>query len=217
MKKNNHIQLIDQLKMHLTKNTGEVLQQLNTVFQKNSENRNEVIMLANTYNRLLRDRRMDLIAYTELNREISRINDSLLQLIDFISEEEAQTYEIHNAIFQRILVVCLDEERRAFMGKLLSNKFYKDVDYQLLADIDSNPDINRYQLIIFDAVMKEKEFAEIYNQLLENAKPHLLYFGKARLPDTNAKGEAKAYFATSVFSIHARTQEMIAYLKYSTS
>jgi hypothetical protein len=224
MSQKEYIQLKQQLKIQLTENTGEVLQQLTLIFQNDTESHNEVIVLTNNYNRLLRERRLDLISYETLNREVSKINNSLLQLIDTITEKEAQAFEVQNAIFQRILVISLNEDRKAFFETLLPDQFYKEVDYQYYNRIPADLDINYYQLIIFDAKpidkmgveSKEyKKYSSLYLEYLENAKPYLLYFGRAKLPDSNSHGKEKAYFANSVFSIHSRIQEMIAYLKYS--
>ena len=78
----------------------------------------------------------------------------------------------------------------------------------------SKEEIDPYQLIIFDDMETEETYYALYEKYLQAAAPYLLYFGKKRVPDTNSQGELKAYFTNSVFSIHARLQEMFTFLKY---
>lgn len=206
-------QVVNQLKDRLEQNTGEVLQELKTVFQNNTESLNDVVMSFNKYNRLSRERHDDLASYSDYNREIGKINRALLALIDTISEEEAQAYQLTNAFFQQILVVSLNGERSKAMRELLPEPFYQNVKC-IVKDQLPEEKINEYQLLVFDDMQTNEDYYALYEKCLQEAEPYILYFGKKRVSDTNNQGELKAYFANSVFSFHSRLQEMFVYLKY---
>lgn len=201
------------LRDRLTQNTGEVLKQLKAIFRDNPLRLKEVILHLGAYERLIGDHRKGLIAYSELNRGVNRINDALFDLIELISEEEAAAYEAENAIFQRILVVSLNEDRRREMQTFFPAQRYKDLVCKTAAEAPPLEEANHYEFIVFDDMETTDDYFERYLQYLKTGRPYLLYFGKRRAPDLNEQGVLKAYFANSPFSLHARLDEMFTYLK----
>lgn len=202
------------LKDLLIKNDGEVLQILQKVFISNISNLNEVILQMRALEDLKKDRRNGTLRAEEENLRLRKIHSSILGLIDEITPDEAAAYELENAIFKRILVVCKSPEREEFMRKLFPEDVYKGVEFEISGAPRPASSVNRFDLVVFDN--EPSDTTDGPNTLLlhylDNTAPYLLYFGTT-LP-LLYKYPAKAYFTNSVFSLHARLDEMITYLKY---
>lgn len=204
-----------QLKDQLIRNIGEVLQQLRQVFVNNPESYNEVILITQRLERLETAIRRGTISVTEENIEQNKINDAVLALIDCITDLEAAAYELANAVFKRMLVVCKSAEREAYMRKLFPETYFKGVEYDISGVPRPIVSTDQFDLVIFDN--NPPDGPEGKNELLlhylEKTKPYLLYFGNQQL-ELLRRFPDKAYFANSVFSLHSRLEEMIRFLKY---
>jgi hypothetical protein len=202
------------LKDLLTQNTGEVLQQLRQVYANNGEACNEVILLAARYERLKRTQREGTMSAEEESREINKINKAILQLIDQITPDEAIAYDLSTSIFQRILVVCKSPEREAELRRLFPERYYKGVEFDATGRPCPAETVNAFELVIFDDYPpgEKDDPHELLRYYLDETAPYLLYFG----PPLKLLYDypAKAYFTNSIFSLHARLEEMRAYMKY---
>lgn len=207
--------LIPQLKDLLRKNNAEVLQHLQKVFTGNPMSFNAVLSLSMELHHL----RMNSIAKRLSNEEETRqqndIHHRILSLIDTITDAEAAAYEFENAIFKRILVVCKSADREEYMRALFPGQYFKGVEYDISEKPRSVASVNRFDLVIFDNIPHDDNNDLLLYYLGEDIKPYLLYFGK----QLNLLWEypEKAYFANSIFSLHARIEEMMTYLKYRHS
>lgn len=192
----------------------EVLQKLSQVFKNDSDKLNDITLFYTRHNLTSANYRKGLIEPKEQHQQVLQLANSILNLIGEITEEEATAYELENSIFTKILVVCKNEARKATMTQLLSDQFYKGVQFDTAGAILPNEVVNKFQLILFDNMDNTDEtYFELYKHYLANATPYLLYFGKGQVPDSNGT-QVKAYFANSIFSLHSRIQEMITFLKY---
>lgn len=204
--------LIPQLKDLLRKNNAEVLQHLQKVFTLNTPALNAVLSLSMELSQL----RMNSIAKRLSNEEETRqqndIHHRILSLIDTITDTEAAAYELENAIFKKILVVCKSAEREEYMRALFPEQYFKGVEYEVSEKPRLPASVNRFDLVIFDNTPHNDNNDLLLYYLGEDIKPYLLYFGK----QLNLLWDypEKAYFANSVFSLHARIEEMMTYLKY---
>ncbi len=206
-----------QLKELSTRNAGEVLQVLRQIYDNNEELRNSVVMLSARYNQHRKSVLNGTIKSEDSTLEFNQIIERVLILIDAVSPEEAAAYELEHSIFQKILIVCQQAERRHFMKSLFSEQYYKEVRLWRVEDNMSLQEVNGFDLVIFDnhgdtAGEPSDSLLKFY---LNEAQPYMLYFGHflpllQQYPD-------KVYFTNSVFSIHARVREMIEYLKYKES
>lgn len=203
------------LKTLLIQNAGEVLQHLQKVFAKNNVAYNEVTLLHGRLQHLQQQQRKGTIAAADEKLEINQLNDSILSLIDTITPEEAATYDLENAIFKRILVVSKSAEREEYLRALFPEEYFKGVEYEVSERPRPAASVNRFDLVVFDNTPHgdKEDPHELLKHYLEKTTPYLLYFGQP-LPLLYNYPE-KAYFANSVFSIHARIEEMMLYLKYS--
>jgi len=202
------------LKALLLQNTGEVLQHLQKVFSNNPPSYNEVILLHYRLQDLQQKQRKGTLRGEEENVLLRELTDSILSLIDTITDEEAATYDLENAIFKRILVVCKSAEREEYMRALFPEQYFKGVEYEVSERPRAVASVNRFDLVVFDNTPHgdKEDPHELLKYYLEQTTPYLLYFGQL-LPLLYNYPE-KAYFANSVFSIHARIEEMVLYLKY---
>lgn len=203
-----------QLKALLISNAAEVLQKLQQVFSKNTEAFNEVISLTLRFEKLRKDQVAGTLLPEEENRQINQLNKSILSLIDSITPAEAAAYELENAIFKRILVVCKSAKREEYMRRLFPEQYFKGVEYDVSEKPRPAASVNKFDLVIFDNYPHgaPDDTPELLRYYLEQTQPYVLYFGQQlnllwQYPE-------KAYFANSIFSLHGRLREMIEFLKY---
>lgn len=210
-----HTTLQSELSNLLVKPTavGQVLQKLQQIFRDNHGKFKQVMIMYGRYNLATEEHRKGLVEQDQYHRKLLQLTDNLLDLIKEITEDEARAYELENGIFTKILVICKSENRKEAMKKLLSERFYKGIVYDTSGEMLALEKVNEFQLIIFDDTETDDSYFDFYNTYLQTAKPYLIYFGKRRVEDSNGK-EQKAYFANSIFSLHARIQEMLTFLKY---
>jgi len=204
-----------QLKENSLKSTGEALQKLKQVFVNNKENYNTVLLLANQYKEWKGKKLGGLYSHEEEAREVTKIRQRILLLIDDISDEEAHAYELETSIFKKILSISKTKERKEAIQDLFPKSHFKEMNYVIADEKLTLEKLNQYQILLFDDIETSDNYYALYEQYLKTAKPYLLYFGSRRVPDSNGE-EVKAYFANSQFSVHSRLQEMITYLKYKS-
>lgn len=211
------IDIQEQLKDLITRNTGEVLQVLRKIFDNNKDRLNEVVLLLARFYKYRASLRKNLLTHQQEALEFSWINDKVLELVDLISEEEAAAYELEQSIFQRILVVCKSPTREEYLENLFPSNYYKELKVEGSGVPLPMEEANAFDLIIFDnhPPGEKDDPNELLKHYLDNTTPYILYFGP-NLPLLYQYPE-RAYFTNSVFSIHARIREMIEYLKHSQS
>lgn len=193
----------------------EVLQKLSQVFKNDSDKLNDITLFYTRHNLMSANYRKGLIEPKEHHQQVLQLANSILNLIGEITEEEATAYELENSIFTKILVVCKNEARKATMTHLLSDQFYKGLEFDVTGAMLTEDFINTFQFIIFDDMGNDDDsYYALYNSYLANVNPYLLYFGEKRVSSRNKFNVEKAYFANSIFSLHSRIQEMLTFLKY---
>lgn len=194
--------------------TEEVLQELLEVFKNNNDIYNTVLILMGQARQIKLEMIQDVTSHNQKNQDLTKLHHRILNLIDLITPEEAAAYELENSIFQHILVVCKSKDREEFMTNLISNGIYKNVKYDFTESPQSLTFVNEFDLVIFDNYPHETtdDQHELLRYYLDKTAPYVLYFGKI-LP-LLWKYPKKAYYATSMFSIHARIEEMITFIKY---
>lgn len=149
-----------------------------------------------------------------LSRAFNDLNFRLMNLIDSLEEEDVRTtYPLQEEIFEKILVVCKQAERKSYLKKFFPDTYFIHVAYD---DSTEKFDAENYDIVIFDdhpfdPQDKEESFLRKY---LNTNKPYVLYFSNG-LSSAVREHPEKAYFSNSVFSLHARLFEMLNYLKYT--
>lgn len=214
-----HEKLQKQLKQMVEKNLREVLQMLKQVFEHTNKY-NLVISLNTQLNELTNHRIIGSLSKEEELRTFNQISNNILMLIDQIDEEIASAYELEHSIFTRFLVICKSPERKVYLQRLFPETRYKEVhfDYSLLPYPKETT--NTYDLIVFDNLPHQgiydeetnNKFDHLLPYYLEETLPLVLYLG----PFSSLINQypEKVYASNSIFSIHARIQEMMSFIKY---
>lgn len=203
------------LKSLVSDNLGEALQILGKVFANNRDAFNAVVIYTARLKKLNAEKMKGALSAENENIELSKLFDAVLALIDQITPEEAAAYELENAVFKRILVVCKSAGREEYMRRLFPEQYFKGVEYDVSEKPRAAASVNRFDLVVFDNYPHgtPDDPHELLKYYLEQTQPYLLYFGSQQLNLLRDYPE-KAYFANSIFSLHGRLREMIEFLKY---
>lgn len=203
------------LKSLVSDNLGEALQILSKVFANNRDAFNTVVIYTARLKKLNAEKMKGALSAENENLELSKLFDAVLALIDQITPEEAAAYELENAVFKRILVVCKSAGREEYMRRLFPEQYFKGVEYDVSEKPRAAASVNRFDLVVFDNYPHgaPDDPHDLLKYYLEQTRPYLLYFGSQQLNLLRDYPE-KAYFANSIFSLHGRLREMIEFLKY---
>jgi hypothetical protein len=101
------------------------------------------------------------------------------------------------------------------LRRLFPERYYKGVAFDATGQPCPAETVNAFELVVFDnhPAGEKDDPHELLRYYLDETRPYLLYFGPP-LSLLYSYPE-KAYFANSIFSLHARLEEMRAYLKYT--
>lgn len=203
------------LKSLVSDNLGEALQILGKVFANNKDAYNAVVINDAKLKKINAGKLKGTLTSENENLELSKLFDAVLTLIDQITPEEAAAYELENAVFKRILVVCKSAGREEYMRRLFPEQYFKGVEYDVSEKPRPAASVNRFDLVVFDNYPHgaPDDPHDLLKYYLEQTRPYLLYFGSQQLNLLRDYPE-KAYFANSIFSLHGRLREMIEFLKY---
>jgi hypothetical protein len=210
-------QLQQELQPKFIRNYKEVLQLLLDIFEPSSPHYSFVILLMRRAETNERDRSvMELSNYSMEENTISR---DTLNLISKISEEEAKTYLIKTAKFNKILVLCKDEQRPDDIQRIFSKRYYKGLTIKHITGLLPIRELKEYELIIFDNFPNDgyhgiEGILKSYLDLVKEEQIPMLYFGPHLSELQDEAYSEYIYFANSKFSIHSRIEEMLLYLKY---
>lgn len=184
--------------------------------------RNEVIQHIRTIEQLNKEWRLGTLAKEAHQNQLSRTAIAVLELIDDLDIEVlSEANIIQHQVNENILVICFDEEGQNEMQRFFSKHYFINVDYNSTHQLLKLEGLEHYDIILFDDYFVPKARSEAYIQLIkdylnEKSIPTpLLYFSKFHQDFLrNRAYEYKVYFSNSIFSLHARIQEMIQFKKY---
>ncbi|MCB0642015.1 MAG: hypothetical protein KDC44_10265 [Phaeodactylibacter sp.] len=206
---------IDQIKQKLE---DEVVDNVGVGFQKieqaidltNSGLRKRFKGLKATFNRML-DRQLGLTE-GEQEANMSKMTSSLFEFISSLSEEElAEIPFFGQIIYKTIKVVCKEEEALNAIRSIFPTYFFPNLSYDTTGKALK---LSEKVIVFYINPNKEKEqpFDPLLNYYLKESPCKVLYYGAYSKQITEVP--EKAYAANSLFSIHARLQEMIQFLEY---
>jgi hypothetical protein len=198
------------LKRTLADNLGQCIKQLEASLDPRRDAWNDLIALLAEFNRLKRENLNNLLSREEYNRDYARLTQRVLSLIDGLQEEDlSATRQLREEIHERILVVTRPE-RRAYMERFFSKKYFKNVAYIHYGEAVP---AERFDLMLLEDMEPEPLSAMLMEQYVEGAEAYVLYFGE-KFPLERARYADKVYFANSIFSLYARIREMLDFMKY---
>ncbi|HMO41100.1 MAG TPA: hypothetical protein PKC76_18980 [Saprospiraceae bacterium] len=209
---------LDRLKFDLKKmiadNFGNVLKKLERILKPDSSSYNTLLVLAGEFKQWNNRQMQNVQSQETLTQESNNLKVRLMDLIDSLEEKDVlSAFSLQEEIFEKILVVCKQPERKSYMKRFFPEAYFMHVAYDD-ATMQYNPE--NYDIIIFDDhPFDSKDKAEqLLRRYLNTSKPYVLYFGNGQSSAVREHPE-KAYFSNSVFSLHARLFEMLNYLKYT--
>lgn len=213
-------ELRTKLKKVVAKNAKEVIPVLDQIFAKDDSILDEILLLESKLERAETQYRKGIITIQERNMTSDQINDSFFQVIEKIKPEEAEAYLKTQMKFDKILVVCLEQERKKEIRKLFPTTYWPGVVIEVSSTLLEEEFVNDFKIVVFDNNIKPTPsyVDDLIKSYLDEREPYLLYFGSEF---KRWLGEPpyveKAYFANSVFSIQTRLYEMIEYIDNITS
>lgn len=207
---------LDLKKMIAANIAGNVLKKLDQVLYEQADCYNNFVMLTMDFKQIEERQIIGGTAADALNIELRSLVNRLLKFIDGLEETDIrQTAHLQEEIFERILVVCKSAARESFMRTFFPEQYWKGVEYDL-GQARPIAEINTFNLVVFDNTPFDKDDHELLKYYLDKTNPYLLYFGPTNLSLLYEKQyEGKVYSTNFVFSLHARIQEMLNYLKYT--
>ena len=204
------------IKRLVASNLGNALKKLGQALDESGDNYNTCISLQAEFNRVKQQSISGGLTPTEESTYLSRVVNRFLDFVDSLEGEDIRpAFQLQEEIYDRILVVCKEAQRVPYLQRFFPEAFFKGVAY-LPSDEEPEPepDPESFDIVIFDNHPHDSDNGEhaLLKDYLSLGKPRLLYFGQT-LPLLYNYPE-KAYFANSIFSLHARLEEMLTFLKY---
>lgn len=202
-------EIIDHLKQTNVSSPGKALQIIPTFLKASAvDQRDTLDVLQAKMNRLTKGENEGTVSRKDLNVEFQQLVTAVIQFINSLTEEEvAVGAEVLDKHFEHILLVCAKERLDYIKHQLFPNHYFPNAKW--LEDIDG--DNSYFELIFFDDESFEND--DLLKNLLDNHPAYLLWFGTGRNALLNNYQE-KAYFCNSPFSVYARLQEMLSFIKY---
>lgn len=209
---NNFKRLKRDIKRLVASNLGNALKKLGQALVENGDSYNTFISLQAEFNHLKQQAIKGGVTPSEESAHLSKLLARFLDFIDSLYEEDIRpAYHLQEEVYDRILVVCKEAQRVPYLKNFFPETYFKGVAYM---PSESNADPESFDIIIFDNYPHDSDGGEhtLLKSYLSLTRPRLLYFGKT-LPLLYDYPE-KAYFANSIFSLHARLEEMFTFLKF---
>lgn len=222
-------EIIKELKEKLTINQGATIKSLLEILDTETTKHliNEIFLLVARHKKNEASNRKGVLQHNEYSIEFNRINDSLLSLIDKLDEKTAIIYLYKNSIFNFITIICRTKERVSSMQSLFPKRRYKNVkiyeetEFLVLENSEEKEGNNQEhtELIIYDNFPKSSAKSSIPPRLSEiladeSIKAKVLFYSPKEARELQREEYLeRVYFSNSPFSIHARIDEMLLYLK----
>jgi hypothetical protein len=203
------------LKTGIIKNIGKVFKVLGEDVLRTERNEvyNIYIQLRQEFQRIEKSRLEGILSPETINQNIASVTTRLMNFIDGLKEEDVHAYaSFKESIYDKILVVTYSKERESYLEKFFPELYFRNIEYDSSKEklvLDRDIDI-----IIYDSPKLAKdEIDDLLDYYLNlDDESVILYFGTFSrqllgFPE-------KAYATNSVFSLHARINEIITYLKF---
>jgi hypothetical protein len=148
------------------------------------------------------------VSRKELNVEYQELVTAVKDFINGLSKEIIATgADLLDKHFEHILLVCSEQRVDYIKKQLFPSDYFPNAKWN--GDITGATD--HFEIIFFDA--KSFENNDVLEDYLKNHSAYLLWFGTGRNSLLDNYQE-RAYFCNSPFSVYARLQEMLSFIKY---
>jgi hypothetical protein len=153
------------------------------------------------------------ISHENHEMEKARSRQALLNYINQIDGDELLSYARKNTIFQSLLIICKKTERVTEMKKLFPEHRWPFVDFAETEGQYDLEQINSYGIVIYDNEPFEETPLKVLDIIQEDLpKPLVLCYSKRQMKIPQEL-PLRYLFANSPFTIHARLNDLILYLK----
>jgi hypothetical protein len=153
------------------------------------------------------------ISHDNHEMEKAKARQALLNFINQIDGNELLSYARKNTIFQSLLIICKKPERIPELKKLFPVHRWPFVDFAESEDQYSLEQINNYGIVIYDNEPFEETPTKVLDIIQEDIpKPLVLCYSKRQMKIPQELPQ-RYLFANSPFTIHARLNDLILYLK----
>jgi hypothetical protein len=201
------------LKKTIADNLGQTLKELHLILNTKTKAYDDYLILSSAFKSYLNSFIRDTKSNRELNVELANITQRVIVFIDSLEEDHLDYGKLlEREYFESILIVCKEESRVKFFQPLFPVDYFHGVKYDFSG---ISQDTEDFDIVIYDDNPphdSKEEQDQLLLHYLKSKKPYVLYFGK-RSPLIWDYPE-KAYATNSIFSVHARLNEMINYIKY---
>ncbi|MCB0630730.1 MAG: hypothetical protein R2824_33410 [Saprospiraceae bacterium] len=178
-------------------------------------------LIINTFRRLkvsANEKRLGEITREEFNVEQSNITGIILDLIDKLTTDDISELDVFLQENYTPIMVISDTSTGVAKMKQFFNQFYfKLVEYHAGKVPLSKDRLSQFTIIILDAMYIEGNRMRYLNHLEDHYLQHeglfFLYFGKRHTTFEEPEYAHKLHFSNSVFSLYARINEMMDYLR----
>lgn len=224
----------DEMKDLASENLGSAFQKLRAFLDKDKlEFYNDYLQQYARFREAEKTAIKGIASRNQYLKEINSIRVGLFSLIDTLKEEYlSPTATLEDEIYARILVCSKNQACTDEMKSFYIQRFFKNVVY--VPDVNSKLNVSevikdkKYDFIVFNLFgelarplkpedAKWSEEAENHYTVLEDSLKNVdslfvvYYGGMLNVLNSN---RTKAHACNSPFALHARTREMIDYLKY---
>lgn len=199
------------LKSRLESSIADTIQQLRQIVENDEELEDELIVISGHYGDLLRRERTQLEAQDDIDRKVNNVRKGINDLIKKINTIP-KLYDLSITRFDKILVICPNDERLKPMAALFPEKTWKNVKFDASGKLPSKRRLRDYEVVVFDnftdPIIDQPSLLE---KILKSSTKYILYYGPYSSLVT--KYSTRIYSTNSIFSFHGRLQELLSYVR----
>lgn len=188
----------------------EALTQLGKYIIQDSESHDKLTLMQSAYNGLMDESFMGFITHTERSAKLAQIADNILRFMRGLDSNDIGEQKEKKKKEPYLLIICPNETQKEEMVDFFSiHKFPKfDVVVSQIY-LENDP----YDLIIFDNRDLSKEIHDpLMQEFIDHTKKFMIHFGG--YSDLVSQQRARMHSANSIFALHARVKEMLAFINY---
>lgn len=187
----------------------QVISELNKYLSQQSENYNSFLLVSAEYHALQKDISDNLISEEQKGLKRSRINSSLINLLNKIEENDLFDSPLHKIpIIHSILLVVSNENRIKELGAFFKNRNFTNVSIETRTEFNKTD--NQF-LIIFDNRDVNRE--DLMQKYIENnSNSYYIFLGQGR-STVVFKNPERVYAANSTIALYSRIKEFIDYIQ----
>lgn len=201
------------LKDLIAKSLDKCIECLEFALDKNiAENINALTLYKGEINRLKKQQLDGTIKYSRIDRHYTELTWRLLNFIDSLTDSDISDFSVLVDKTQKSILVISKPEKEADMRAFFAKHYFPKVDFM---NYGQNLPAESFDVILLEDMPTGSVSEDKMRFYLAKSDAFFLYFGDGFFPKKlkDDFGD-KVYFANSPFSLYARLNELLDYLKY---